>query len=242
MRSVVHVLLMGWLVACGGTPDPIASGAAGSGGSAAGRGGSSAGAGLAGGGRASVPGGAGGSAGSSTLGGSAGAAGGALEDQPLLPLVAGRVSSFKYSPIDEDEPMTGTCPEPTTSIESGEGLSFDGHVGALYRTFCALEPYLIEGEGDNLTAYRIKDGKLILPAIAHIHSPVETGEMWESGLGDQYTWVDAGEPLETPAGTFSACFHRYATDTRITYCRGVGVVRALDERSNYQLDIVQKNF
>jgi hypothetical protein len=66
--------------------------------------------------------------------------------------------------------------------------------------------------------------------------------MWESGLGDHFTWVDAGEPLETPAGTFSACFHRYATDTRMTYCRGVGLVRALDERANYQLDIVEKNF
>jgi hypothetical protein len=66
--------------------------------------------------------------------------------------------------------------------------------------------------------------------------------MWDSGRGDRYTWQELTEPLETPAGTFEACWHREGTDTRMTYCRGVGLVRALSTFGNYQLDLVAKNF
>ena len=229
------------VLACGSTTDPIEPGAAG--GSDAGSSGSTAGAvGLVGGGWTTMQGGSGGGGGTGMTGGSAGSSGVPLEDQPLLPLVPGHVSSFEFSPIDDTKPMTDTCTEPTTSIESGEGLSFDGHVGTLYRTFCAPEPFLIEGEDDELVAYEINDGELVPPAFNYIHSPVETGAIWDSGRGDQYAWEEVGEPLETPAGTFSACFHRHGTDTRITYCRGVGVVQALGPYGNYQLDLVEKNF
>lgn len=186
--------------------------------------------------------GAAGSGGMLGSGGNAGSAGGGLEGQPLLPLVPGHVSSFVFTPIDDQKPMTDTCAEPTTSLESGAGLSFDGHVGTLYRTFCAPEPFLIEGSGDDLTAYEIKAGAIVPPARNYIHSPVETGEMWDSGIGDKYTWEEVSEPVETAAGTFHACFHRHGTDTRITYCRGVGVVQALADYGNYRLELVAKNF
>ena len=138
--------------------------------------------------------------------------------------------------------MNDTCPEPTTSIESGEGLSFDGHMGTLYRTFCGEEPFLLEGEGDDLTAHEISDGELVPPPFVYIRSPVVDGAMWDSGRGDRYTWQEVTEPLETPAGTFEACWHRQGSDTRMTYCRGVGLVRALATFGNYQLDLVAKNF
>jgi hypothetical protein len=185
---------------------------------------------------------AGGSAGSLSAGSSAGAAGGSVEDQPLLPLVPGHLSTFVFSPIDSSKPMTDTCESPTTTIDSSEGLSLDGHVGALYRTFCAEVPFLIEGQGDQLTAYEIKNGAIVLPAFVYIHSPVSTGEMWNSGRGDSYTWQEVTEPLVTPAGTFRQCWHRRGNDTQITYCRGVGVVQALGSYGNYQLDLVTKNF
>lgn len=165
-----------------------------------------------------------------------------LANQPLLPLVPGHRSSFVFSPINPGEPMTDTCEKPTTSVESGEGLSFDGHTGNLYRTFCATEPFLIEGEGDDLTAYETKKGVLVLPAFAYIHSPVETGEMWDSGRGDMYTWQAVAAPLVTPAGTFDACWNRQGTDTLVTYCRGVGLVRAIGTYGNYRLELAERNF
>lgn len=236
MRSVVP-LLVACLLGCGSTashlPDPGHQGEAGQGGAPDNVAGS-----------LPVQGGStmAGSAGSALAGGSGGSAGVPLAEQPLLPLVPGHLSSFAFTPIDDALPMLDTCSDPTTSVESGEGLSFDGHEGTLYRTFCAPEPFLIEGEGDSLIAYEINDGELVPPAFNYIHSPVVTGEMWPSGRGDQYTWQEVAEPLETPAGTFTACFHRHGTDTPITYCRGVGVVQALAEYANYQLDLVQKNF
>lgn len=186
--------------------------------------------------------GTGGDGGAPASGGSAGSASGGVDAQPLLPLVPGHLSSFVFTPIDDLKPMTDTCPDPTTSLESGAGLSFDGHVGTIYRTFCAPEPFLIEGTGDDLTAYQIKEGAIVPPARNYIHSPVETGEMWDSGIGDKYTWEEVLEPVETKAGTFTACFYRHGTDTRITYCRGVGVVQALAEYGNYRLELIAKNF
>lgn len=242
MRAVL--LLLGCAsIGCGATADPHGSGGAGgdvsSGGTKPVGGNAGASAGLGGG---PTMAGAAGSGGMLASGGNAGSAGGGLEGQPLLPLVPGHVSSFVFTPIDAQKPMTDTCAEPTTSLESGAGLSFDGHVGTLYRTFCAPEPFLIEGSGDDLTAYEIKAGAIVPPARNYIHSPVETGEMWDSGIGDKYTWEEVSEPVETAAGTFHACFHRLGTDTRITYCRGVGVVQALADYGNYRLELVAKNF
>jgi hypothetical protein len=233
MMRMTFLLLAASLVACGGTTDPPNPGSAGTGST----GGGSEGGGSGGSVSATDAGTSG-----SLAGGNAGSTSVALEDQPLLPLVPGHVSSFVFSPIDESKPMTDTCPTPTTAVESADGLSFDGHVGALYRTFCADQPFLVEGHGDDLTAYELKDGKVVLPSFSYIHSPVETGQMWESGRGDRYTWQAATGPIETPAGTFEACWHREGRDTQITYCRGVGVVQALGAYGNYQLDLVKKNF
>jgi hypothetical protein len=240
MRLVQLVLAVGF-AACGNTSDPAspALGGAGTGAEASG-GEPSLQAGGATSGAAGSAAAASGSAGAAS--GSAGAASSPLADQPLQPLIAGRVSSFAFSSIDAGRSMTGTCPNPTTSMESGEGLSFDGHMGTLYRTFCAEEPFLLEGTGDDLTAYEINDGELLPQPVAYIQSPVVSGEMWDSGRGDRYTWQELTEPLETPAGTFEACWHRDGADTRMTYCRGVGLVRALDTYGNYQLDLVAKNF
>jgi hypothetical protein len=234
MRSVQLVLVLGF-AACGNTRDLASpgSGGVGMGGEASG-GKPALQAGSANGGAGADAGGSPGAAGNS-----AGAA--SLAEQPLQPLIAGRVSSFVFSPIDAARPMTDTCPNPTTSIESGEGLSFDGHMGTLYRTFCGEEPFLIEGEGDDLTAYEISDGELLPQPFAYIHSPVVSGETWESGRGDRYTWQELPEPLETPVGTFEACWHREGFET-MTYCRGVGLVRALSSFGNYQLDLIAKNF
>jgi hypothetical protein len=231
---IALLLLAPAFVSCGGTLDPPSPGSAGA--SATGGGSNEAG---SGGSAGSI---GGGSAGSLAGAGNAGATGVPLLQLPLLPLIPGHLSSFVFSPIDDSKPMTDTCPTPTTAVEAGAGLSFDGHMGALYRTFCADEPFLIEGQADDLTAYELKDGKLVLPSFSYIHSPVETGEMWESGRGDKYTWQAVTDPIETPAGAFEACWHRQGNDTRITYCRGVGVVQALGTYGNYQLELVKKNF
>jgi len=145
-------------------------------------------------------------------------------------------------PIDRDQPMTDTCQDPTTAVESGNGLQFEGHTGELYRTFCSTEPLLMEGHGDDLTGYEIKNSAIVPPAIAYIHSPVATGEMWDSGRGDHYTWEEVTDPLVVPAGTFEHCWYRHGVDTRITYCRGFGLVQAIGKYGNYRLDLVEKNF
>jgi len=129
-----------------------------------------------------------------------------------------------------------------TAVASGQGVTLDGHTGKFYRTFCVDEPFLVEGQGDDLTAYETKDGLIVLPAFHYIHSPVETGETWNSGRGDVYTWQEATEAVVTRAGSFQNCWHREGVDTRITYCRGVGLVRAIGSYGNYQLDLVEKNF
>jgi hypothetical protein len=237
----LHLIpLLVWLNACGGTTDPPDSAAAGNGGASASAAGGQTIGGQTAGHAGSATSGSGGSL--ATGGGDVGTGGGALEDQPLLPLVRGHRSRFAFSPIDAAKPMTDTCENPTTAIESDEGLSLDGHMGVLYLTFCAANPFLIEGEGDDLTAYEIKSGALVLPAFTYIHSPVQTGEMWDSGRGDMYTWQEALEPLVTAAGTFEHCWQRHGADAIITYCRGVGLVHATGYYGNYQLELIEKNF
>ena len=234
------ISLLVWLNACGGTTDaPDAATADSGGASASGAGGQTTGGQTAGqAGKAT-----GGSAGSISAGGAGGVAGGvAGEDQPLLPLVRGHRSSFVFSPIDAGKPMTDTCDNPTTAVESDEALTLDGHTGPLYLTFCGVDPFLIEGEGDDLTAYEVKNGALVLPAFAYIHSPVQTGEMWDSGYGERFTWQEAPEPIVTPAGTFDHCWHRQSTDSVMTYCRGMGLVHAVGTYGNFELDLVEKNF
>lgn len=218
---------------CGGTTDspaPLGGGAANDSGA-----GGNAGSGSVGGSAGS------GSVGGREPGGTSGMGGVPLSEQPLLPLVSGRRSSFVFSPIDPSKPMTDTCDNPTTSIEESDGVSFPGHTGKRYRTFCGTAPFLVEGEGDNLLAYEIKDGALVLPPFVYIHSPVETGEAWDSGHGDRLTWQALDEPLVTPAGTFQNCWNRLGFVT-ITYCRGVGLVRATGTDQNYQLELSEKNF
>jgi hypothetical protein len=159
---------------------------------------------------------------------------------PLIPLVTGHVSRLAFSPIDTTKPMLETCDDP--SIEVGERATIDGRSGWLYRTYCSRDSFLLEGDGDELSAHLIKDGKLEPPAFAYIHSPVETGTTWDSGRGDQYTWYEETEPLVTPAGSFDHCWARQGGDTRISYCRGIGLVRALSAQANHRLELVEKSF
>ena len=181
-------------------------------------------------------------AGAAGAGGDAAAAGGSLADLPLLPLVPEHLSKYVFTPIAAEKPMTDTCSDPMTMLESGEGFSYQVHTGTFYRTFCAESPFLIEGQGDDLTAYKYYDGVLTIPGYAQIRSPVEQGATWESGWGDVYTWFEVPEPVVTPAGSFENCWERQGSDTVITYCRGVGLVRAVASYANYQLDLVEKNF
>ncbi len=147
------------LMACGGTTDPPAAGGASGGGEPA------AGAPASGGRGTPVAGSTtGGSAGSPAAGGADGG-GATLADQPLLPLVPEHASKFVFSPIDPGKPMTDTCPTPTASVGAEASVSLDGHTGKFYRTFCVDDLFLIEGQGDQLTAYETKNGQLQLPAI-----------------------------------------------------------------------------
>lgn len=157
---------------------------------------------------------------------------------PLVPLITGHLSTFAYSPLDPSLPMLETCENPRTEV--GEPLVVDRRSGVVYATFCGANPFLIVGSGDQLTAFELSEGRTAR-SYEYIHSPVAEGESWPSGTGDLYTWRPVPASLTTPGGTFASCWERDGTD-RLFYCRGAGLVRAIDSVRNYQLDLIEKNF
>lgn len=157
---------------------------------------------------------------------------------PLVPLVTGHVSTFSFSPLDPTLPMTETCAEPYTAV--GEPAVIEGQVGVRYETFCGRNPFLVVGSGDVLTATEIREEQLG-QSFAYIHSPVVEGETWPSGTGELFTWHDAGS-LVTPAGSFERCWNRQSSATQFFYCRGAGLVRAIDTANNYVLDLIGQTF
>ena len=94
--------------------------------------------------------------------------------------------------------------------------------------------------GDQLTAFEIEDGRP-RQSYEYIHSPVVEGESWASGTGELFTWREVGS-LVTPAGVFDNCWERAGVDGQFFYCRGVGLVRAIDPQFNYVLELVAKSF
>ncbi len=167
-----------------------------------------------------------------------GEAGKATSLAPLVPLVTGRVSTFAFSPLDPALPATETCDDPHTAV--GEPTVIDGRSGVMYETFCGRSPFLLVGTGDQLTAVEIREGRAA-QSFEYIHSPVAEGETWPSGTGELFTWRNAGAVV-TPAGAFETCWEREGPTSRLLYCRGSGLVRAIDTKFNYVLDLVHKSF
>jgi len=167
-----------------------------------------------------------------------GQAGKANSVAPLVPLVTGRVSTFAFSPLDPALPMIDTCDDPRTAVM--EPATIDGLSGILYATFCQSSPYLLVGTGDQLTAVEINNG-FADQSFEYIHSPVTPGESWASGTGEIFTWRAAGS-LVTPGGAFDSCWEREGPTSRFFYCRGAGLVRAIDTPQNYVLELVQQSF
>ncbi|HYJ09043.1 MAG TPA: hypothetical protein VEX18_08535 [Polyangiaceae bacterium] len=162
-----------------------------------------------------------------------GNAGKATSLGPLVPLISGHRSSFAFSPIDPALPINEACDDPHTEV--GEPLVLEGRTGVTYQTFCGRNPFLIVGTDDQLTAVEIRDGRLGM-SFQYIHSPVAEGESWPSGTGELFTWREAGS-LVTPGGAFDNCWEREGRQSRFFYCRGAGLVRAIDPEFNYVLDL-----
>lgn len=242
----------GWcsllLLACGGESAETTHNAGGDSGNVAGTTTSGTGAMVGGSAGSSVGGSAGTSAGGSAGTNTSGSAGAALGGSgtagtegdlaPLVPLVSGHSSTFDLKPLNPNQPTMGACDAPTAKV--GDALSLEGHSGLRYETPCGLNPYLIEGSGDQLTAYSIESGKLAM-SYEYIHSPVAEGESWKIGAIVQ-TWHRVPNAVVTPAGTFSDCWLRDAGDFSLTYCRGVGLTLLHDEPANYELTLASKNF
>lgn len=157
---------------------------------------------------------------------------------PLVPLISGHRSSFVFSPIDPAQPIKEICDDPHT--EMGEPLVLEGQTGVTYQTFCGRNSFLLVGTGDQLTAIEIRDGRLG-NSFQYIHAPVVEGESWPSGTGEVFTWREAGS-LVTPGGAFDNCWEREGRHSRFFYCRGAGLVRAIDPEFNYVLDLLQTSF
>ena len=134
--------------------------------------------------------------------------------------------------------MTETCDDPYTAVD--EPAVIDGLSGVMYETFCGDNPFLLVGTGDQLTAVEIREGRAA-QSFEYIHSPVAPGESWQSGTGELYTWRKAG-PLVTPGGSFESCWEREGPNSRFFYCRGAGLVRAIDTELNFLLDLVDQSF
>ncbi|RYZ07359.1 MAG: hypothetical protein EOO73_11925 [Myxococcales bacterium] len=122
----------------------------------------------------------------------------------------------------------------------GARATVDGKSGYLYTTPCGTDPYLIEGTGDQLTAYRLVQGA-ISSTYEYIHSPVAEGEQWMTN-GALYEWRRITAKLDVPAGTFSDCWERHSEDSNLVYCRGAGLVRMTSAPNNYVLELVARNF
>jgi hypothetical protein len=157
---------------------------------------------------------------------------------PLVPLVSGRVSTFAFSPLDPALPMNETCDDPHTAV--GESAVIDGRSGVMYDTFCGTNPFLLVGTGDQLTAIQIRDGRAT-QSFEYIHSPVSEGESWQSGTGEPFTWRKAGS-LVTLGGSFESCWEREGAASRFFYCRSAGLVRAIDTKFNYVLELIGTSF
>jgi hypothetical protein len=157
---------------------------------------------------------------------------------PLVPLISGHLSTYAFRPLDPALPMTETCDNPRTVV--GEPTVIDGQSGVMYETFCGRNPFLVVGTGDQLTAVEIRDGRAA-QSFEYIHSPVVPGESWQSGTGELFSWREAGS-LITPSGSFESCWEREGAASQFFYCRGAGLVRAIDTEFNFLLDLVDKSF
>jgi hypothetical protein len=169
--------------------------------------------------------------------GGAGAGNGA--EMPLVPVIPGHVSTFTATTLDPALPLpNGPCVPLEAKIDAP--LSVQGHSGVGYHGPCSSDSFLIEGNGDQLTAHKLEAGA-ITRSYEYIHAPVMDGESWDIN-GSTQTWRPATAPVETPAGAFSDCWVRVAEELRITYCRGIGLVDLWDAANNYELQLATKNF
>lgn len=211
------------------------SGVGGDAGESSGSGGTAAQGGTTSGGTGGTDAGAGGTS------GTAGSGGGGNQE-PLVPLITGHRSEFRFVALDSSMPTLETCDDPFTEV--GEMDTIEGVTGTRYLSFCTDDFVLIEGSGDSLTAHIIDPtGKALGTAIEYIHSPVEDGESWPTGA-PTYTWAEVTESLTVPAGTFDDCWERVAPPdiATLTYCRGVGLVVGVHTSNNWRLELVSKNF
>jgi hypothetical protein len=170
--------------------------------------------------------------------GSGGAAAGSVTVPPLMPLITGHVSNFAFKALDSSRPSMDTCDAPKAEV--GERTTIAGQSGTLYSTPCGSEPYLVDGSGDQLTAYRLMNGAIV-GSYEYVHAPVAEGEQWTTN-GAEYEWREVVAGLDVPAGSFDDCWERYAEDLSLVYCRGVGLVRMTSTPKNYVLELTQKNF
>lgn len=160
-------------------------------------------------------------------------------EKPLVPVIPGHLLTFTATPLDPAQPLpNGPCVPLEAKIEAP--LTVQGHSGVGYHGPCSSDSFLIEGNGDQLTAHKLEAG-VITRSYEYIHSPVMDGESWDIN-GSTQTWHPASAPVETPAGTFSDCWIRVADELRITYCRGIGLVDLWDAANNYELKLATKNF
>lgn len=167
-----------------------------------------------------------------------GTAGQSAARAPLVPLTPGHRWSFEFDPPwNATSPLPFTCEAP--SAEVGAETTIDGRSGVLYTSFCA-EPMLITGSFDQLVAYTLEDGQLGR-SYEYIHSPVREGETWGPG-GVQFTWRSVSTALPVSLDDASECWERYSPDSSFYYCRGMGLVHAVDRESGWTLALTDKNF
>jgi hypothetical protein len=163
---------------------------------------------------------------------------GSTANLPLVPLVSRHLSRYAFKAISSGQQTTNTCDAPAAEVL--ELATVEGHSGFMYRTPCDPTPFLVEGSGDQLTAYEVANDSVV-SSIEYIHSPVEDGETWMTG-GTSFEWRRIAESLGVPAGTFENCWERDGADQSLVYCRGVGLVRLTSTADNYVLELTEKNF
>jgi hypothetical protein len=159
--------------------------------------------------------GGGGSGGAGGSGGSAGTPG-ALQAADVLPLANG--NSWTY---DVTITAAGSfCQSGTRSVTATGPQSYQSKQAFAVGDVCDADVYTAAEGGD---VYEWNGGFW----AKSLSSPVQEGYTWVTdGVGD-YSWKMVGS-VTTPAGTFSNCWMRDASDDLTadkTYCKGVGLVQ-----------------